>query len=369
MIISKCVPMQISRKRFSEFEKNHSPENMVFVGWKYDEEDSTKKVNVQLHYKHIKENIQKWIEENGGFGGGSENERPITEGTPTEATYFPIIKEDENGFEIVDENGKPIKNPDTWDEEGETNIVNLNEKKGFIEINGGGDYTEDSVFMASPYTGSITTIVVDNTGRIRRQGETEEEWKENRQPVEDFVLRYGFGTVDERPVVLIVPPYHRGVVQILHTEYNDLIINATYTDVLLDYIPDVMPTTDNVDNIPFEGEITKEVISDENKKVYVDMNDEHGFIEIDVAADGKEEYTFVFDNTELGSMTYIVIDNYSKNDGIIANNDVIVNYGKSLPDNKEDIENNICIVSKEEKAIIEVFHSLSTDIIVKITKI
>lgn len=168
---------------------------------------------------------------------------------------------------------------------------------------------------------------------------------------------------------MIVPPYHRGVVQILHTESNDLIINATYTDVLLDYIPDVMPTTDNVDNVPFEGEITKEVISDENKKVYVDMNDEHGFIEIDVAADGKEEYTFVFDNTELGSMTYIVIDNYSKNDGIIANNDVIINYGKSLPDNEEDIENNICIVSKEEKAIIEVFHSLSVDIIVKITKI
>ena len=168
---------------------------------------------------------------------------------------------------------------------------------------------------------------------------------------------------------MIVPPYHRGVVQVLHTKSNDLIINATYTDVLLDYIPDVMPTTDNVDNIPFEGEITKEVISNENKKVYVDMNDECGFIEIDVAADGKEEYTFVFDNTELGSMTYIVIDNYSKNDSIIANKDVIVNYGKPLPNNTEDIEKNICIVSKEEKAIIEVFHSLSVDIVVKITKI
>lgn len=111
---------------------------------------------------------------------------------------------------------------------------------------------------------------------------------------------------------MIVPPYHRGVVQILHTESNDLIINATYTDVLLDYIPDAIPTSDNVDNIPFEGEITKEETSNEHKKVYVDMNNEHGFIEIDVATDGKEEYTFVFDDTELGSMTYIVIDNYSK---------------------------------------------------------
>lgn len=54
---------------------------MVFVGWKYDDENPEKKINVQLHYKHIKEDIEKWIKENGGFGGGTN--RPISE-IPTE---------------------------------------------------------------------------------------------------------------------------------------------------------------------------------------------------------------------------------------------------------------------------------------------
>ena len=173
--------------------------------------------------------------------------------------------------------------------------------------------------------------------------------------------------------VLVVPPYHRGIVQILHTEANDLVVNATYTDAMIKYIADETPTTDGIDNIPYNGEIVKEVIEDIRKKVYIDMNNEQGFIEIDVAEDNKEEYTFVFDDTELGSMTYIVIDNQSKvkDDGeeITATKNVKINYGKPLPNNDEDIEYNVCEVCIEEKAIIEVFHSLSVDIIVKITKI
>ena len=361
MIISKCVPMQISRKRFSNFELNHTPTDMVFVGWKYDDENPEKKINVQLHYKHIKEDIEKWIKENGGFGGGTN--RPISE-IPTEVQYFPIVRTDEYGFEIVDEEtGLPMKNPDTWDENTQTNIINVNEKKGFIEINGGGDYTTDCIFISQPYTGIITTIVVDNTGRIQRTNETNEEWIQNRVPTEDFVLNYGIKTEDYE-TVLVVPPYHRGIVQILHTKKNDLVINSSYTDAMTQYIADVMPTTDNIDNVPFEGEITKEVIEGEEKKVYVDMNNEYGFIEIDVAKDGKGEYTFVFDDTELGSMTYIVIDNQ-----INPQKNVMINYGKVMPENDADIEYNICEVEMGEKAIIQVFHSLSVDVVANITKI
>lgn len=204
---------------------------------------------------------------------------------------------DENGLEIVDEEtGEPVKNPETWDEETQTNVINLKEKKGFIEINGGGDYVEECVFVTNPYIGAITTIVVDNTGRNRRNNETEDEWIQNRIPVTNFRLLYGLRTNDNYELVLEVPPYKRGIVQILHTEKSDLVINSSYTDALETYIADVVPTsTDNVDNIPFEGVIEKEVIDGDTKKVYVDMNNEHGFIEIDVAADGKKEYTFVFD--------------------------------------------------------------------------
>ena len=74
MVISKCVPMEISRKRFSDFVKRNTPDDMVFVGWKYDENDleedlsKKKKINVQLHYNQFKDGLRQWIEENGGFG-------------------------------------------------------------------------------------------------------------------------------------------------------------------------------------------------------------------------------------------------------------------------------------------------------------
>lgn len=44
MVISKCVPLEISRKRFSEFTKNYSPTDMTFVGWKYTEDGKTTNV-------------------------------------------------------------------------------------------------------------------------------------------------------------------------------------------------------------------------------------------------------------------------------------------------------------------------------------
>ena len=331
MIISKCVPLEISRKRFSDFIKNHEPQDMIFVGWKFDKDG--KKENVQLNYKHIKDDIIKYIEENGGLGGGG-NEGD-TNRIPTESTYVKL--ED-----------------DMYDETEDSYIVDLKKKKSFLEINGGGDYTNECIYLTNAYIGSITNIVVDNTGKNHEEGDSEESWK----PVEEFVLYYGLKNSNNYEQILTVPVNCRGIVQILHSNNSDLVINATFTDTSQQFIQDVEPISDGSDDAPYEGQ-TFEI----NDKVYVDMNNEAGYIEIDVAADGKKEYTFVFDNTELGSMTYIVLDN------INGSQSVVINYGKVMADSTEDIEYIVTVVETGEKAIIEVFHSLSADIVVKITKI
>ena len=69
MVISKCVPIEISRKKFSKFDESTNPEEMIFVGYK-ENDDSTKK-NIRLHYDTIKEDIKEYvvqyIEEMGGI--------------------------------------------------------------------------------------------------------------------------------------------------------------------------------------------------------------------------------------------------------------------------------------------------------------
>lgn len=56
MVISKCVPLAISRKKFSDFLVNYEPQDMVFVGYKTNEDG--KKVNVRMPYDNVKENIK-----------------------------------------------------------------------------------------------------------------------------------------------------------------------------------------------------------------------------------------------------------------------------------------------------------------------
>jgi hypothetical protein len=272
---------------------------------------------------------------------------------------------------VVDENGneRPKRiSEDLVDDEGQpidSTIVDLKKTKGFIEINGGGTYTSEIIYVVNPQVGSITNVVVDNTGRNRKKDETKEEWEQNRVPVEDFVLLYGIG--EDSYEILNVPAWHRGVVQVLHTNGNDLIINQSYTDASHEYISDVTPVADENDEI-VEGEITDRV----DNKIYVDMKNEAGFIEIDVNGSSnasKTEFTFVFDNTEIGSMSYIVVDNQTNARG----KEVFVNYGKTYrkdgDDRTEIIENGICNVEDGEKAVIQVFHSLSMDIVVSVTKL
>ena len=393
MIISKSVPMQISRKKFSDFEDFSTPQDMYFVGYKeYKDENGnvTLKRNIRLKWDYILSAIKEDPEWGQGGGGNVPEDKPTNpeisgdntehveaEFAPVEAVYYPISVSmlDDEGLAydewIVDNNGveRPKRiSEDLVDDEGQpidSTIVDLKKTKGFIEINGGGTYTSEIIYVVNPQVGSITNVVVDNTGRNRKKDETKEEWEQNRVPVEDFVLLYGIG--EDSYEILNVPAWHRGVVQILHTNGNDLIINQSYTDASHEYISDVMPVADENDEI-VEGEITDRV----DNKIYVDMKNEAGFIEIDVngaSNASKTEFTFVFDNTEIGSMSYIVVDNQTNARG----KEVFVNYGKTYrkdgDERTEIIENGICNVEDGEKAIIQVFHSLSMDIVVSVTKL
>ena len=91
-----------------------------------------------------------------------------------------------------DDEGQIVKG-DSWqgitDNEGnvvgETNILDLAKKQGFVEINSGGNYTEDFLLFANPVEGTITNVVVDNTGLPLGDG--------NFEPaVNDFTLYYGY---------------------------------------------------------------------------------------------------------------------------------------------------------------------------------
>ena len=94
------------------------------------------------------------------------------------------------------------------------------------------------------------------------------------------------------------------------------------------------------------------------------MQNQRGYI--DFQTRGELEYTFWFSNPELGTSTYIVVDNSYE----LYKNDVKIIYGKRM-DPSIDTDDWTCDVTTvgNEKCVIEVFHSLSADIIVKITKV
>ena len=52
----------------------------------------------------------------------------------------------------------------TWNEQGQTHVVDLKGELGCVEINAGGDYTCTSVIFGRPVIGSVSHVVVDYTG-------------------------------------------------------------------------------------------------------------------------------------------------------------------------------------------------------------
>lgn len=330
MIISKCVPMEVKRIKFSQFDET-APENVQFVGWKVDDEGQKK--NVQVDYTQIQNDVVRIVNE------------IVDSGEAGEVQSFKLYTE-EGDEDKRDPRVKYNATEETW-------TIDLTKRAGFLEINGGGGYDEEYVYFLNPRVGNISTVVVDNTGSDK--GEL---------PTGDFVLYYGLKNYGTAIPVLEVPKNYRGIVQILHTSETDLILNTSYTEWTNKYIPDQVESIKpddhdeyDIDN-PYMGKIVKRC----DEKLFIDMDNESGFFELNVAEDGRSEYIFIFQNTKIGSMTYIVLDN--TNGKKVAQ----IRYGKPHPtDEYVIIQNPIVDVDPDEKVVIEVFHSLSVDIIAKIT--
>lgn len=373
MVISKCVPLAISRKRFSDFLVNYEPQDMFFVGYKTNEEG--KKVNVKMSYDKVKDSIKDevidYIKENGGIiVPPTEDDNPQSEGV------IPVVVSEIGAYPIsvdFDEEGQIVKG-DSWqgitDNEGnvvgETNILDLAKKQGFVEINSGGNYTEDFLLFANPVEGTITNVVVDNTGLPLGDG--------NFEPaVNDFTLYYGYQNddMDGCYEILTVPPMCRGIAQFLHTKDSkmDIVIHASYS-----YALDVegRDITKFVEDWKTEEELDGEPTNDPEdftptaptNEFDIDMAEKKGYIEF--VPNGADNYTFWFSNPEIGSNTYIVIDNIDEH----YQGDVSIWYGKRMDPTTSDDDVKYEITTVEnERCVIEVFHSLSADIIVKVTKV
>jgi hypothetical protein len=96
----------------------------------------------------------------------------------------------------------------------------LKNKKGFVEINGGGAYVEEFILFQNYVEGNVTHVVVDNTGL-----------SEDIPADKEFTLYYGYKNelMDSCYPILTVPPMSRGIVQILHTTDVDIVVHSSYS--------------------------------------------------------------------------------------------------------------------------------------------
>ena len=242
MVISKCVPLAISRNKFSNFDLHTTPENMVLVGYKTVKEESNdgkeKNVNIRLNYNIIKDDIIKTIKNDPQWGQGGENivapEIPVTPVTPVALETYAISV---TSFDEFDEPIRvTVENGGTWDTENKTNFLDVKQRQALIEINSGGKYTSDYIYIYDPMNGSVSHIVVDNTGLPNEDGTV-------TPPETNFVLYYG--GEDNCYEILSVPPMCRGVIQVLHSKNMnmDFILHSSYVDVPSDvdvtrFVPD-----------------------------------------------------------------------------------------------------------------------------------
>lgn len=351
MIISKCVPLEISRKRFSDFLECEKYENLYLVG--YDEQQN-KKTNKKVKYTKLRELIQTKFEQQ--IGDVQKNFKSVQEQIAkiwaklNDEQYIP---QQANLNEIVFVDA-------VYDEDIGASIINLKNTLGCVEINGGGEYVQDYLLFDNPIKGTVTRVIVDNSGRYVTDQDGN---KVYQPPTQNFVLYYG-RKYDYPQEVLNVDVGVIGILQILHTARTDVIINTSY-----------------VPNIKFveDHQAAREYIDDNNRMIDVtpddntsgsydiDMKNEQAYMQFN-CSQGIPEYTFWFSNPELGSVTYIVVTNDTSQN-------VTINYGKKYADQKDDtpdqIQQNytypVVDLYSGEKTVIQVFHSLSADIITKVT--
>ena len=348
MIISKCVPMEISRERFSDFlecEMLSNTESLYLVG--YDEIEGIKK-NKRLKFSNVKEYID------------SLEDKCNTNSSNLKAEFELQIKNLQN--QILELKGEEVL-PDEpqmnevvffkaeYDENLKTSRVNLKNTLGCVEINGGGYYEKEFVIFDNPIIGVVTRIIVDNSGKLDENGNL-------MRPEGDFILNYGINDYDENdgtPLwyeIACVPMYNTCIVEILHTSKTDVIINTTYTPSR--FVEDAPAAYEYVDD---QNKLNVIQISDNTSNSYdIDLEDERTYLEFE-CAEGHDDYTFWFNNPELGSMTYLFITNPTSQE-------IIIKYSKRGVD-----ETGIPIIELQpnERTVIEIFHSLSADIIAKVT--
>lgn len=141
---------------------------MVFVGYKTD--DNGKKINAKVDFESIAKEVI----------GKINAQDDINE-----------VK-----FHDVKQGSGPY-----WNEELQLHIVDLDYHLGAIEINSGGNYVEENFYLINPVFGTVTNIVVDNTG-LPLEGDLYE------PAVSNFHLYYG----NKGNEIIVVPPNHRGIV-------------------------------------------------------------------------------------------------------------------------------------------------------------
>lgn len=182
-----------------------------------------------MGYGLIKDDIIAAIKQDPEWGqGGGGN---IPEDKPSEGV-IPVNPKELITYNIAiasfDDEGNPERIPisegGTWDEENGTNFIDVKQKQALLEINAGGNYVEDFVYIYDPVNGSVSHIVVDNTGLPMEDGTT--------LPAEnDFTLFYG--GIDNCYEILTVPSGCRGIVQVLHSKNMDMdfILHSSYSEV------------------------------------------------------------------------------------------------------------------------------------------
>lgn len=112
MVISKCVPIAISRKQFSDFLINYERQkDMFLVGYKIN--DDKKRVNIRMPFEKVTEIIRDdvidYINENGGIIVPPED-NPQSEG------IIPVKVSEIGAYPIsvrFDEEGQIVKG-ETW---------------------------------------------------------------------------------------------------------------------------------------------------------------------------------------------------------------------------------------------------------------
>lgn len=358
MVISKYVPLQISRKRFSDFlqcEKLEDSQYMYLVG--YEDKDGVKK-NKKLKFSDVKSYIDAVDEKIGSSTGALKDELEIQ--------IVKLWKQVNNlkGVEDDDLPEQPQMNSTVfrraiYNEDDKCSVINLKNTLGCVEINGGGTYTQDFLIFDNPIIGTVTRVIIDNSGRTNDEGVFE-------PPTTNFVFNYGRNDYDDygNPLwntIVEVEPYYTGIVEILHTNRTDVIINVNHTPTM--FVTDVQVASQYVDDdVDF-----KDVSPETNERQFydIDMENDRAYLQFD-CSDNHSTYTFWFKNPELGSMTYMVISNPTEEDKTIVYGKVIVNQ-----DGGETYNTQIIIdrLHPNERTIVEIFHSLSSDIIAKVTTV